>query len=227
MNEPMALGELIPETMTQMREAAAKWEALTPAERDSMQAKWDEEARVERENELARWRMWDAVDTPPRYADAHVTNEQAMEWVERVCADPESRGLLIAGPTGVGKTFLLWGLVHELASHQGPRVEVVKLVRLLTKLRPGGSDEPDEVIRRLCQVPILAIDDIGAQKSSEWVNERLYEIIDTRYDNCKPIIATTNRKNLELSLDDRLVSRLMECCDQLLLTGADRRRAVL
>jgi DNA replication protein DnaC len=102
-------------------------------------------------------------------------------------------------------------------------MEVVKLVKILAGMRPGG-ETTQETIDKLCLVPILAIDDIGAHKPSEWVNERLYEIIDTRYDNMLPIVATTNRKNVDAVLDDRLASRFEECCEMVFLTGTDRRR---
>lgn len=222
MSDPASLADLIPETLTHVREKVGWWQSLTPEQQAAQQAEWDEQDRLKREDELARWRSWPAEQMPRRFAQAHIFDDRAQSWVEAVCEDPHYRGLLIAGPTGVGKTFLLWGIYHELASRQGPRVEVVKLVKLLSSLRPGGNSD-DDTVHKLCQVPILAIDDIGAQKSSEWVNERLYEIIDTRYDNCKPIIATTNRKNLHDTLDDRLVSRLQECCESIVLTGADRR----
>ena len=223
MSEPVAIGALIPETFTTLREKFEWWQSLTPEERAEHEAKWAEEDRQRREDELAKWRTWKAEAVPLRFHNATVTHPQAQAWVEAICEDPHYRGLLIAGPTGVGKTHLLWGIYYELAGREGPRMEVVKLVRLLSSLRPGGEGT-QETIDKLCQVPILAIDDVGAHKPSEWVNERLYEVIDTRYDNEKPIIATTNRKNLTEALDDRLVSRLAECCETLILTGEDRRR---
>lgn len=216
-------------TIPNLKRAAAEWEALSAEERAAQEREWDEQTARERQDQLTKWRRWDATQTPGRFQDASLEDfdpgvtGQVKAWVEMVCDDPEYRGLLIAGPTGVGKTRLMWALYHELSSRSGPRMEVVKLVRLLSSLRPSG-DAPDDAMNKLCSVPILAIDDIGTQKSSEWVNERLYEIIDTRYDNCKPIIATTNRKHLTDALaDDRLVSRLEECCELIVMTGPDRR----
>lgn len=222
--DPMALLEILPESMKQLRETYAKWVSLPPEEKAALEQRWAEEDRIAREDELAQWRTWKAEKVPARYQQAAITHPSAQAWVEAVCEDPHYRGLLIAGPTGVGKTHLLWGLYYELAERQGPRMEVVKLVKMLSSLRPGG-DSTQETLDKLCQVPILAIDDVGAHKPSEWVNERLYEIIDTRYDAMLPIVATTNRKNLDAVLDDRLISRLMECCEHLVLTGSDRRRA--
>lgn len=207
-----------------LRDRMDAWNKLTPEEQAELETKWAEEDRAERQSKLAEWRRWTAESVPARYQDATVFHPKAEAWCEAVTENPHYRGLLIAGPTGVGKTHLLWGIHYALAAMDGPRMEVVKLVRLLSSLRPGGQGT-QETLDKLCQVPILAVDDVGAHKPSEWVNERLYEVIDTRYDNCKPIIATTNRKNLDDVLDDRLLSRLAEMCESIVLKGKDRRRA--
>ena len=222
MNDPMPLADILPGISEELRAKMDAWNALTPEERARQEAEWDEEARIEREDELAKWRTWKA-EVPARFQNATVFHQGAQEWCEAVLVDRHYNGLLIAGPTGVGKTHLLYGIQYELADRDGPRMEIVKLVKLLAGMRPGG-DTTQETIDKLCQVPILAIDDVGAHKPSEWVNERLYEVIDTRYDNMLPIVATTNRKSLDSVLDDRLTSRLEECCETIFLTGSDRRR---
>lgn len=224
-----SLAEVLPGVSKKILEKYEWWQSLSDEERAEHEARWAEEDRQRRADELAKWRRWDAYQKPARFHDAALTDfsrsvrEIVEPWVEEICVSPEAGGLLIAGPTGVGKTRLMWAIYEELSSRSGPRMEVVKLVRLLSRLRPGG-DGDEETINKLCQVPILAIDDIGAHKPSEWVNERLYEIVDTRYDNAKPIVATTNRKNLDAVLDDRLSSRLSECCRLVILAGTDRRR---
>lgn len=223
MSDPMPLADILPGVGDEIRSKMEAWNRLTPEEQAAMEAQWDEEERQKREDELAKWRTWKAEKVPARYQNATVFHQGAQEWIEAVLVDRHYTGLLIAGPTGVGKTHLLWGMYYELADRDGPRMEVVKLVKLLAGMRPGG-DTTQETIDKLCQVPILAIDDVGAHKPSEWVNERLYEIIDTRYDNELPIVATTNRKHLDAVLDDRLASRLEECCETIFLTGSDRRR---
>lgn len=223
MSEPEAIATVIPETFAQLRESFERWQALTPEGRAELEAAWAREDEADRLRRLAQWRSWRAEEVPPRFAHATVFHPAAQAWVEAICEDPNYRGLLIAGPTGVGKTHLLWGLYHELAERGGPRMEVVKLVRLLSSLRPGG-DSTQDTIDKLCRVPVLAIDDLGVQKSSPWVDERLYEIIDSRYDAMLPIVATTNRKNLDGTIAEQTVSRLADLCTWLVLTGADRRR---
>jgi DNA replication protein DnaC len=222
MSEPEPIAAILPDVAEGIRSRMEAWSALTPEEQAEQEAEWAEQDRLKREAELTKWRTWTA-EIPPRFQGASVFHRGAKEWIDAVLANKHHTGLLIAGPTGVGKTHLLYGMQCELAERQGPRMEVVKLVKILAGMRPGG-ETTQETIDKLCQIPILAIDDIGAHKPSEWVNERLYEIIDTRYDNMLPIVATTNRKNVDAVLDDRLASRLEECCEMVFLTGTDRRR---
>jgi DNA replication protein DnaC len=71
----------------------------------------------------------------------------------------------------------------------------------------------------------LVIDDLGAEKSSEWAREILYLIIDKRYSDLLPTIITSNLSPKELAekLDDRLVSRLMEDAIVIKIDGKDHR----
>jgi DNA replication protein DnaC len=61
---------------------------------------------------------------------------------------------------------------------------------------------------------LLVLDDLGAERTSSWVNDRLYLIINRRYDSGRPILVTTNLDLGELSdkIGDRIVSRLCEMC---------------
>ena len=80
---------------------------------------------------------------------------------------------------------------------------------------------------RLSAVDLLHIDDLGAEKSSDWVLEQLYSIVNTRYESERAIVATTNLMPDELSeaLGQRTVSRLVEICGDLIpLYGEDDRR---
>jgi DNA replication protein DnaC len=81
----------------------------------------------------------------------------------------------------------------------------------------------------LASVDLLHIDDLGAERSNEWVLEQLYSIINTRYEDERSIILTTNltEEQLREQIKERTVSRLVEMCgDPLPLFGADQRREV-
>lgn len=199
-----------------------------------------EKSRAEqkrREEEFAAERQ-DRVNArlatiPPRYRTARleqlspVVKGRLESWIERLEEDRGIPGLLFAGPTGVGKTHAMWAVVRELYERDWLySIYIEKVVSLLTKLRPGGVEDSHEYLERLTTCGLLCLDDLAVQKNSDWVTERLYEVVDTRYDMVLPVIVTTNLPLHELatSVDDRLVSRLYEMCEAIEATGKDRRK---
>jgi DNA replication protein DnaC len=139
------------------------------------------------------------------------------------------RGLWLSGDVGTGKTTLAM-LVSKLAVEAGRTVAIYSLPRLLARIR-RTYDAQDEsysgFFDRLTSVDLLQIDDLGAEKQSEWVLEQLYSIVDERYVTERSIIVTTNLPFEKLSeqVGERTVSRIAEMCEQLPLFGDDRRYA--
>ena len=84
-----------------------------------------------------------------------------------------------------------------------------------------------QLFRRLCSVDLLHLDDLGAEKRTEWVLEQLYAIVNERYETQRSIVVTTNLQEPELreQIGERTVSRLAEICDQFVipLYGTDLR----
>ncbi len=72
---------------------------------------------------------------------------------------------------------------------------------------------------------LLILDDLGAEKPTEWVRERMYEIVNQRYEWMRPIIVTSNLSPAQLAkqVGQRVASRLMEMCEVVELDGRDRR----
>jgi DNA replication protein DnaC len=82
------------------------------------------------------------------------------------------------------------------------------------------------LLDRLTAVDLLHIDDVGAEKTSPWVLEQLYSIVNARYEGGRAIVITTNldHEQLREQIGARTVSRLVEMCgDPLPLFGDDRR----
>ena len=74
----------------------------------------------------------------------------------------------------------------------------------------------NDLIDRLCAVDLLHVDDVGAEQSSAWVLEQLYTIVNTRYEDGRAVLLTTNlgrRPSCADQIGDRTVSRLNEICD--------------
>ena len=145
----------------------------------------------------------------------------------------EGRGLWLMGDVGTGKTTLAM-LVSKAAVEAGRTVAIYSLPRLLARIRrtydaDPGEDSYLEFFRRLTSVDLLHIDDLGAEKSSDWVLEQLYAIVDDRYQSQRAMVVTTNLKpgELEDQIGPRTVSRLVEICgDPLPLFGDDLRYRV-
>jgi DNA replication protein DnaC len=142
----------------------------------------------------------------------------------------EGRGLWFTGDVGTGKTTLAM-LVSKAAIEADRTVAIYSLPRLLGLLRDSyGDDAPyslNELIDRLCSVDLLHIDDVGAEQSSAWVLEQLYTIVNTRYEDGRAMVLTTNLDHdaLTAQIGERTVSRLYEMCGQPLpLFGEDQRR---
>ena len=223
----MPLSEAIRPISSWLADKQARWEALSEEERQRIIKVEEEERNRLYRDEWAQGVKQRLAKMPRRYQHATTQHPDALEWCSRFLADEHCRGLLISGPTGVGKTHLLWGMYRFVSEKTSQPFIIVKLVSLLSQLRPAGGEDGATTIPRLVNVALLGIDDLGAQKSSEWVEERLYELIDSRYDAERPMIITTNRKpeKLDEVVGERLASRLLEACEVLLLTGPDRRRS--
>jgi DNA replication protein DnaC len=140
------------------------------------------------------------------------------------------RGLWLMGDVGTGKTTLAM-IVSKAAVEAGRTVAVYSLPRLLARIRRTydadvGEDSYLEFFGRLTSVDLLHIDDLGAEKSSDWVLEQLYAIVDERYEAERAMVVTTNldQVSLEEQIGPRTVSRLVEICgDPLPLFGEDLR----
>jgi DNA replication protein DnaC len=173
-----------------------------------------------------------SFERPPVSDIARVAPEQVREvrrYVQRIDEHLDAgRGLWLWGDVGTGKTTLAM-LASQAALEAGRSVVIHSLPRLLNLIRNAIESEAGMVgfLERLTAVDLLHIDDLGAENTTDWVLEQLYSIINTRYEDERAMIVTTNLTFEELleQLGERTVSRLVAICgDPLLLYGDDKRR---
>ncbi len=141
----------------------------------------------------------------------------------------EGRGLWLFGDTGTGKTTLAM-LISKAALEAGKSVAIYSLPKLLARIRRTYDSEPGgdnylSFFERLTSVDLLHIDDLGAEKRSDWVLEQLYALVNERYEAQRSVLITTNLQHeaLEEQIGSRTVSRLTEICDEVPVFGDDRR----
>jgi DNA replication protein DnaC len=141
----------------------------------------------------------------------------------------EGRGLWIWGDTGTGKTTLAM-LISKAALEAGRTVAIYSLPKLLARIRrtydsEAGGDSYLSFFERLTSVDLLHIDDLGAEKRSDWVLEQLYALINERYETQRSMMITTNleHEQLEEQIGPRTVSRLAQICEEVRIVGDDRR----
>ncbi len=146
--------------------------------------------------------------------------------------EKKNQGIYLLGPVGCGKTHSVYAIAINLII-RGFDVKIYKLPRLLNSIRSSFSKKETKnnfehnitTIEEISNVDVLIIDDIGVERPTEWVLEQLYNIIDTRYENMKTTIFTSNYDLNDLAdkTSDRIVSRILEMTDVFSLDGKDKR----
>ena len=143
----------------------------------------------------------------------------------------EGHGLWLYGDVGTGKTSIAM-LVSKAVLEAGRSVAIYSMPRLLADIKETYEESSQrsymQLFERLCGVDLLHIDDLGAEKRTEWVLEQLYAIVNERWQEQRSMVVTTNLidpEELRAQIGARTVSRLTEMCVQIPLMGRDKRTA--
>lgn len=139
----------------------------------------------------------------------------------------KGKGLLLYGAVGTGKTFAACEVANALID-KGYSALVTSFSRLTNTIQ-GMYEGKQEYIDGLNNFDLLVIDDLGAERKSEYMQEMVYNIIDSRYRSGLPMIITTNLTIEEITKPDsignsRIYDRIIERCFPILVDGNSRRR---
>ena len=142
----------------------------------------------------------------------------------------DNNGLIFHGNVGTGKTYLAACIANKIIEDYQIRVKMRNIPQIINDIEKGGFDiDKNDYYRKLSSVSLLILDDFGIEMNTEYVNEMVYQIINTRYESKKPTIISTNIPLgliMEGSNDidkERIYSRLREMCIPVKIAGKDIR----
>lgn len=135
-------------------------------------------------------------------------------------------GLLFCGSTGTGKTYLCHAILNAVAD-KGYSIMAVTVGQFERKVWSGDKGE---IFRAVERVDLLLLDDLGAERLSNYVQQLVFDLLDTRVGARKPLLITTNLTKEQLTKPDsmehrRILSRVLGAVSIVELTGKDRRAA--
>ena len=154
----------------------------------------------------------------------------AENFPEFLRQDKKIRGLLLFGPIGTGKSYFAACIANRVIE-MGYSAKMTNFATLTNDLQ-GMNEGRNQYIEDLNRYALLIIDDLGAERKSEYMQEMVTNIIDSRYRSGLPMIITTNLSSDELKKPEnisyaRIYDRLMGCCFPQEITGPSRRKKEL
>lgn len=176
--------------------------------------------------ELRFQARWEAF-APTAMFDGAVLDDLAPDvraevdrWLD---SDPEGpRGnLIISGTLGIGKSYTGIAICHALM-RRGHTARWGPVAEILDRLRPGGDLE----VEHLTRPDYLFLDDLGADRATDWATERLYVVINRRWLERRPLIVTTNSTTEQIveQIGARSWDRIRDGAVGIEMTGESRRR---
>ena len=187
----------------------------------------------------------------PRYGQADrslaAAHLMARNFVAGYPVTTEGRGLLLTGDVGIGKTHLAVGILQALIQEKGVHGLFCDYRELLKRIQesynPLVSTTELEILKPIFEAEVLILDELGAQKPTDWVWDTVALILNSRYNDKLTTLITTNYPNLpaamartadkatrEETLGDRITermrSRLAEMCVEIKMYGNDFRQTV-
>lgn len=165
------------------------------------------------------------------FENADGSNAKNMEAMKRYAENferflNEGRGLLLFGTVGTGKTYAA-ACIANAVIEKDYTAHMTNFARIADAVS-GMFDGKQKYFDNLNRFPLLALDDLSAERKTEYMQEIVFKVIDSRYRAGLPLIVTTNLSWQELTnpqdiSNQRIYSRLLEMCIPVKFEGADKR----
>ncbi len=177
-----------------------------------------------------RMRYWSLDTFPADDPAGKAAKAAAQEWI-----GDWDRNLFLFGPVGSGKTGLAFAAARCIAEKGWEDVRFCNVRQVLAELRRSYETKTaDDPTKALVACDLLVLDDLGAERATEWARETIATLVEARYvDGYRPTIVTTNYTPSDLAkrlghddpvIGQRIVSRLTEGAEQIRLDRADLRQ---
>jgi DNA replication protein DnaC len=171
----------------------------------------------------------------------------ARNFVAGYPVTTEGKGLLLTGDVGVGKTHLAVGIAQALIFEKGVRAFFCDYRELLKRIQesynPTVASTELQILAPVFEAEVLILDELGAQKPTDWVWDTVALVLNTRYNDKRTTLITTNYPNAPAALarnadkaireetlgdriGERMRSRLSEMCVEVEMRGNDLRQSV-
>ena len=187
----------------------------------------------------------------PGYGQADQSLAKAFNTARRFVYEypvtTEGRGLLLTGSVGVGKTHLAVGIIQALICEKGVRALFCDYRELLKRIQesynPLVATTELQILAPVFEAEVLILDELGAQKPTDWVWDTVALVLNTRYNDKRTTLITTNYPNAPAAMarnadkaireetlgdriGERMRSRLAEMCVEVEMRGNDLRQSV-
>lgn len=160
-------------------------------------------------------------------------NERHLKVAKKYCIEfskmyERNQGLLFWGTVGTGKSYTAACIANYLLE-ANTSVVMTSFVRILQEMQGFDREREETFTNKLNSVKLLIIDDLGAERSTDYALEKVYGIIDNRYRAKKPLILTTNLtlRQMQEATDiryARIYDRIFEMCYPMEFSGVSWRK---
>lgn len=158
-----------------------------------------------------------------RFQGVHPCVQEAYHTAREFAHNP-SGWLVLIGPNGCGKTHLAAAIANQTLG-DGAVVLFTVVPDLLAHLRatfgPSAPEAYEQRFAKMREAEVLILDDLGAHQSSAWANEKLFQLLNYRYNSGYPTVITANKQGLS-GLDERILSRISDnaLVTRIMMSGA-------